>query len=290
MIFRKLVIFDMHENYPQALKEFNKKGIINFLFKNPFLAEKLEDISIKKVDKIIVVVDENKKRLENMGVPSEKIYVVSNTVDLETFKLNVKSTVNFSSYENKFVILYSGTVSPERGLKTAVFAMKNLKRDFSNAILIILGDGKSVGELDKIRSENNLEDNVILQPWCGHEKLPDYIARANLCIIPQPNNDFINTTIPHKLFEYMAIGKPVLVSDAEPLQRIVEETNSGLVFKSNNYEDFADKVIMISSSSENFGLNGIKAVEEKYNWFSESKNLFLMYQNLTQTSDNRVEI
>jgi glycosyltransferase involved in cell wall biosynthesis len=281
LIFQKKVIFDMHENYPQALRVFEKKGIIDYLFKNPILAEKLEKYAIKKADKIIVVVEENKIRLKKLGISSEKIIVVSNTVDLETFKLNSKSLVDLSMYENKYIILYSGTVSPERGLDTPLSAMKYLGSESFELLLIILGDGKAVEKLNRISIENKLENRVELVEWCGHEKLPDYISRANLCIIPQPNNDFINTTIPHKLFEYMAISKPVLVSDAEPLKRIVEETNSGLVFHSNDSIDFAEKVRLIYKSKINFGSNGRKAVEEKYNWSYDAKNLVSMYQNLT---------
>lgn len=281
LFFGTKIIFDMHENYPQALRVFEKKGLINFIFKNPVLAEKLEKFAINQADRIIVVVEENKERLIKLGISNEKIVIVSNTVDLETFKLNSKYIVDLSKYKNKYVILYSGTVSPERGLDTPIEAMKYLKNDSLEFLLIILGDGKSVDILNNIIVKNELENDVELLEWCGHEKLPDYISRANLCIIPQPNNDFINTTIPHKLFEYMAIGKPVLVSDSVPLKRIVEESNSGLVFQSKNSQDFAEKVRELYKSGIDYGKNGRKAVEQKYNWAYDAKNLVKMYQNLT---------
>jgi glycosyltransferase involved in cell wall biosynthesis len=281
LFFGTKIIFDMHENYPQALRVFEKKGLINFIFKNPVLAEKLEKFAINQADRIIVVVEENKERLIKLGISNEKIVIVSNTVDLETFKLNSKYIVDLSKYKNKYVILYSGTVSPERGLDTPIEAMKYLKNDSLEFLLIILGDGKSVDILNNIIVKNELVNDVELLEWCGHEKLPDYISRANLCIIPQPNNDFINTTIPHKLFEYMAIGKPVLVSDSVPLKRIVEESNSGLVFQSKNSQDFAEKVRELYKSGIDYGKNGRKAVEQKYNWAYDAKNLVKMYQNLT---------
>jgi len=278
--FKIPVIFDMHENYPEALKFFEKKGVFNFLFKNYKFAKILENVCIKYSDKIISVVEENQERLIQLGVAKNKLTVVSNTVDLETFKLEKNTKVNLSEYDNRFIILYTGTVSPERGLKTAVEAVKYLKEKIPNVLLLIIGDGKSVPILTKIINEKNLQGNLKLLPWVGHENLSNYISLANICMIPQPNNDFINTTIPHKLFEYMSLSKVVLVSDAKPIKRIVEETKSGLVFQSNDSKDFASKVIEISQSNIDYGENGKKAVDEKYNWQNDANRLIGLYQNL----------
>jgi glycosyltransferase involved in cell wall biosynthesis len=278
-LFKKKVIFDMHENYPQALRAFNKKGLANFIFKNAYFAEKLEKFCLSKVDKVIVVVEENKNRLIEIGVSENNISVISNTVDLETF-YNNKDLIKINAFEGRSIIFYSGTVSPERGLKTAVLSMEYLRESIPNSLLLIIGDGKAVEELNELIIEKHLEENVKLQSWCGHDILPSYIARANLCIIPQPNNDFINTTIPHKLFEYMIMEKPVLVSDAVPLKRIVEETKSGLVFKSESPEDFAKRVIKMYESKINFGQNGKNAVEQKYNWKIDAQILIELYKKL----------
>ena len=279
IFFGKKVIFDMHENYPQALREFKKKGILNYLFKNAYLAEKLENFCIKRIDKIIVVVEENKVRLTKNNIQAENIHVISNTVDLGTFRINNK--INTLSYlDGKYIIFYSGTVSPERGLHTAVLAMKFIKEKLPNAFLLIIGEGKSVNYLKGLVIKNNLENYVNILKWCGHEILPSYISRADICIIPQPNNDFINTTIPHKLFEYMLMEKPVLVSDAIPLKRIIYESQAGLVFKSENPEDFALKVIEMHESQINFGINGRIAVEKKYNWNYDANELIKLYNSL----------
>ena len=53
---------------------------------------------------------------------------------------------------------------------------------------------------------------------------------ADICIIPHEKCELTNTTVPNKLFEYFCYGKHVIVSDAAPLKRIINETNSGIVF------------------------------------------------------------
>ena len=277
LFFKVPVIFDMHENYPEALKEFKKKGIINFLFKNYRMAKTLENYCLQKVDRIITVVEENFNRLVKRGVPEYKVIVVSNTVDITSIKSCV---IKNNSDETKFEIIYSGGVSPERDLETSVLAMKYLKDELPEARLIIVGDGASKKVLKELMDKNKLSDVVKLIDWPGHEEALKLVCAADLCIIPQPSNSFIDTTIPHKLFEYMALSKPILVSDAKPLKRIVEETNCGRVFKSRDPQSFAEQVIKLKNSDSDYGKNGRKAVEKKYNWKIDEQKLLDLYSQL----------
>ena len=148
LLFKKLfhlpVIFDMHENYPEALKAFQKKGMINFLFKNYKAAKLLEKFCIKRSDAIITVVKENSERLIKQGIESEKIYLVSNTVDLNTFATEPIDENILEKYRNKIVLLYAGYVTPERGLDIVVKGMSILKEKLTNIKLLIIGNGISV--------------------------------------------------------------------------------------------------------------------------------------------------
>ncbi len=279
-IFRIKLIYDMHENYPAALKFFNKKGLINKLFRNPIFAEKLDKYCIRHSDHIIPVVEENKDRLIAQGISEQKITVVSNTVDLNTFAIGDPDERITSQYKDRFVIIYTGTVSPERGLDTPVKALSILKNKIPNSLLLIIGEGPSEKPLKNYIESNGLTNHVSMLKWCGHENLVSYLAAANVCMIPQPSNEFINTTIPHKLFEYMSQSKPVIVSDALPLKRIVEETNCGVYFRSNSHADFAKKILQMKESQIDYGANGRKAVDSKYNWETDSKNLIELYSKI----------
>lgn len=277
----KPVVFDMHENYPEALKAFQKKGIRDFIFKNYRLAHFLEKICIRLVDRIIVVVSENKERLVKMKIKPEKIFVVSNTVDYENFYVRntskVEVNLNFTKSE---IVLYTGGLSPDRDLLTAVKSTIYFDQFGISAAILIIGDGVHKKELIKKTEEIKAKEKVYFLDWPGHDIIPYYIEKAKVCIIPQPNNNFINTTIPHKLFEYMFMGKPVLVSDAIPIKRIVEETKAGIWFKSGDEKDFAFKLSILLNDKKNLGANGRNAVLMKYNWNVDSIELLKMYSKL----------
>jgi len=278
-LFRLPVIFDMHENYPEALKAFQKKGVINFLLKNYKAAKLLEKFCIKKSDAIITVVEENSERLIKQGVDSEKIYLVSNTVDLDTFATEPIDENILEKYRNKIVLLYAGYVTPERGLDVVVRGMSFLKEKLTSAKLLIIGNGISVPTLKKLISELSLNDFVEFIEWPGHDKLSSYFKVARIFISPQPQCEFWDTTIPHKLFEYMSKSKPVLAADSKAIKRVIEETNSGMTYETGNPENFSTKVLEILSSNIPFGENGLKAVKKIYNWEKDSKVLIKLYKD-----------
>jgi len=279
-LFRLPVIFDMHENYPEALKAFQKKGVLNFLLKNYKAAKLLEKICIKMSDAIITVVRENSERLIEQGVNGDKIYLVSNTVDLETFAVEPVDDNIVERYKDKIVLLYSGYVTPERGLDVVVKGISFLKNQLTNVKLLIIGNGIFVPPLIKLVSQLSLNDFVEFIDWPGHNKLSSYFKVAKIFISPQPLCEFWNTTIPHKLFEYMSQSKPVLAADSKAINRVIEETCSGMTYKSGIPEDFAAKVSEILSSDIPYGKNGLKAVKEKYNWEIDSQVLIKLYQDL----------
>lgn len=286
-LFNTIIIYDMHENYPQALRFFEKKGIVNFLFKNYKIALMLDKFCIKRVDRVIVVVQENKERMIDLGVDPQKIFLVSNTIDIDSYNKFVLNQDIKRRYEKNKIILYTGAVSPDRGLDTPIKAMKFLSDKIKDAMLLIVGEGPNLEKLKILAYTNEVENTVEFIGWPGHEQLVTYWDLADICIIPQPSNDFINTTVPHKLFEYMFFRKPVLVSDAKPLKRIIEETGAGEIFVSNDEKDFAIKAIEMLLDNKEYGKYGYKAVIKTYNWTIDSKELLKLYLGFEKLSEKQ---
>ena len=159
--------------------------------------------------------------------------------------------------------------------------MKYLKEKLPGAKLLVVGDGKSLPALRNIVVANHLDNIVEFINWPGHENLGSYLEITDVGISPQPNNEHWNNTIPHKLFEYMSQSKPVLVTDAIPLKRIILETEAGLFYRTGDPKNFAEKILEIASAKLKFGENGLKAVNEKYNWRNDAQTLIEMYNQLS---------
>jgi len=85
----------------------------------------------------------------------------------------------------------------------------------------------------------------------------------------------------------MAMGKPVVVSSAKPLERIVNETGAGLVYPSGDADALAKALIAIYRDRDlafKLGEAGKRAVETRFNWKAESEKLTTLFAELGKDS------
>lgn len=284
------VVADLHENYPAAIREWNKSGsgLKGFIkksinnYKKWFIIEK--EI-VKKVDKIIAVVDEMKDRMiQQHNIPNGKIIVVSNLEDIDfVHKAKIDESL-IQKYKDKFVILYIGGFGVHRGIDTAIKGMKYIDKDDVLLLLVGRGSEKIENDFKRLIKENNLEQKIEMVGWQSFEKVFTYQKLANICIVPHNSNEHTDNTIPHKLYQYMMVGKPIVVSSCPPLARVIEEADSGLSFKAGDEKDFINKILKIYEDKilqEKCSKNGLAYTFEQYHtWQEESKKLVNFYGEL----------
>jgi len=282
------VVVDLHENYPAGVREWNKassglKGFLKTKIDNYDKWFKIESEVVKKVDKIIAVVDEMKERMiKQHNIPEDKILVVSNLEDEDFVKKAKVDKSLIQKYKDKFVVLYIGGFGAHRGIDIAIKGMKHINKDDVLLLLVGKGSEKIENEFKNLIRENNLENKVEMVGWQPFEKVFSYQSLANICIVPHNSNEHTDNTIPHKLYQYMMVGKPILVSSCPPLARVVKEAKSGLIFRAGDDKDFADKILEIYNDKtlqKQFSENGLKyTFELKHTWQEESKKLINLYK------------
>jgi glycosyltransferase involved in cell wall biosynthesis len=283
-------VLDMHENYPEALRtwfKWKKNPIVrlkNALFMNPGRWTKLERKACEGCTQIIAVVDEMKQRvIREHGIDPHKITVVTNTEDKEFLKQTLDREI-YGVLKGKFILTYSGGIGPHRGVDVAIRGMKHLT-DHPELQLAIVGFGSSsvMNSLKALVCELKLT-NVHFIGYQPFSKFYSYMSQANVNVIPHQSNGHTDNTIPHKLFQGMMAGKPLLVSSSAPLKRVVESCSSGLVFDAGDDQDFAAKVKQLAADPalcETLGRNGTKASSEGgLNWETTSRELVRLYQSL----------
>jgi len=150
--------------------------------------------------------------------------------------------------------------------------------------LYIAGAGNDLPRLKTIAEAEGVSDLVTFLGFLPFDQIHSYMTKSDLCLVPHVYNDFINTTIPNKLFQYMALQKPVLVSNAKPLARIVRQCDCGFVFKSGSREDAAAKIIAAHHArhDNSYGARGKICAEQYYTWEIASRELLRVYRGLTQ--------
>jgi glycosyltransferase involved in cell wall biosynthesis len=284
------VVVDLHENYPEALRTWfawKKNPVVrlkNYLFMNPERWSRFEQEACEQSDHVIAVVDEMKTRLiQAHQLSPEKITVITNTEELDFVRQPLDETV-YESLAGKFILTYSGGIGPHRGVDIAIEGMNHLRSN-EKIQLAVVGTGSPLvmQNLQRLVKHHQLT-NVHFFGYQPFSKFYSYMHLADVNIIPHQSNGHTDNTVPHKLFQGMMAGKPLLVSSSAPLKRLTEKYQSGLVFEAGNPKDFAEKVLRLYNDKhlcEQLGANGKRVtLEGNVNWEHDQKELVTLYSNL----------
>jgi len=274
------VVFDMAENYPAMIQDVwdsHRTRIGDRLVRNPRLARLVERVAVRQADHIVVVVEESRKRLLEMGVPSGKITVVMNTPELNHREQpGCEGNCDVPAGDpNHLTVVYLGLLEVPRGLGTAIVAMREVRRRLPNARLVVIGSGRD-GELFQEQARSaGVADCVEFRGWVEYRRALGCISSCDIGLVPHHATASWQTTIPNKLFDYMSLGKPVIVSNARPTARIVTEERCGLVFPDRDPTGLANAIVALSDPSlrHMYGSRGREAVGRQYNWEIDERRL-----------------
>jgi glycosyltransferase involved in cell wall biosynthesis len=281
-----LKILDLHENRPEIMKYYEhvRRFPGNILI-SPKKWKNWEKKLVKKYDKVVVVTNEAKEYLVNSYlIPEEKIAVFPNTVhpsfysDYEVDKSLIKRL------EKNFVLFYLGETGKRRGLETAVKAVELLKNSISEILLVIAGKSKYDRQLKKLVLDLNVNEHVSFEGFQDMKKVPSYILASKICISPLHRNIHHDTTYANKIFQYMSLGVPVLVSDCVAQKNVVEKAHAGLVHEAENEKDFAKKVFYLfhnPDEAKKMGENGKNFIQTVFNQDITSGDLVNLYSSLS---------
>lgn len=266
------VIMDMAENYPACMrhwKKYNKSALSRFLIHSLQVPDKVEKRSVSLMDGIITVCSEQIERLYyQYNYKDERTTVVHNTPFLTGAQYNSEkiykslSTINFGHH---------GYHTGEKSISSFVNAFSSGFKNNEKFKLTIAGDGDEIPDLKEIAADSK---NIIFLGKFLQDNLREIISKFDIGILPYQINDFNNYTIHNKIFDYFSMGIPVVVSEAKPLKRIVEETQAGIVINCESNEpihNFLEKSLDFDWAY--YSDNAKKVYLNKYNWSVDSKEL-----------------
>jgi glycosyltransferase involved in cell wall biosynthesis len=178
---------------------------------------------------------------------AQKVHVWATSVDPELFdprkhgsdRERVRKELNV---QGKFVIMHHGYISNERGLSELVEATRLVHKKQDQIRLLLLGKGPALEELkDVVRSL--LLDDVVL--FCGpvtYEEVPQYIAAADIGAVVLPDLPQWRDQTPTKLLEYLAMEKPVIVTDIAAHRWVVRNSVAAFFCGRGSAEEIAEAI------------------------------------------------
>jgi glycosyltransferase involved in cell wall biosynthesis len=191
----------------------------------------IERRTLKEADSVIVINEALRDYVIRMGARREKTHVIRAGIDTEHFGRNVDGSSVRQRYgfgERDTVLFFMGWLYHFSGLHEVLKEMAKRKRDGAGVKLLIVGDGDALEDLQREREELGLEDDVAFAGKQPYEKIPEFIAASDICLLPAHDNAIMRDIVPIKMYEYMAMGKPVIATRLHGLVREFGDDNGVL--------------------------------------------------------------
>ena len=237
---------------------------IGYLHKR--MSNKLMELAAKRAGKITVHHETVGNRISQLTDPS-KVKIIPNGVDTDLFSPSIKPA-QLPNIEDRHILVYSGTVSEYTGCDRIPLIAKEVVRKRRDVLFLITGAGPHLKEMKKEVKQRGLVDFFMFQDFISQDELPSILAIADIGIAPFPVREDTHTVMPLKVLEYMAMGKPTIVSPIVGARSLVDHGQTGLVTL---IEEFADSILLLigdASLRESMGKEARKKVKKRYSWKS----------------------
>lgn len=265
-------------------KKLNAKLIFNVSDLWPESAEKLGIVTNKHLLKLAYNLEEKCYQTaclvagQTQGIvkdisdrfPNKDVYWLPNGANLTD--LNPSKIKNTGAFRKKYniapddlVFFYGGILGHAQGLDLIIRAATQTNNE--RVKFVILGDGPLSQELKQLRNELNA-DNVVFAEPVSKQEIPAIISEIDISLVPLKNLPLFKGAIPSKIFEILAMEKPILLGvDGEARELFIEQANAGWYFEPENLSDLVNKIEYISCNIDEIykkGISGRKYVAENF--------------------------
>lgn len=279
---RRKVLFDVHEYFPDAYAKHFPSFLRSF---NIRLIAWMMRIMTRFTDRLILTKECLRPDFEGLGVPA---WVVLNTNRKQPPCADIPQALR-DRYGNRPTIIHQGIFGDARGSYQLLEAMKTVSKEIPDVKCICLGAYKYGNEQAFLKAlrDSGMDQYIEMLPVVPFRDVPAHIAVARVgLILFQPIGLEHTYGMPHKMFDYMREGIPVIAPEfAIEIKNVIAGSDCGLLIDVTDPRAIADAILFLLRNPEEakrLGDNGRRVVETKYNWEAEEKKLLEAFASLEE--------
>ncbi|MBU6434909.1 MAG: glycosyltransferase family 4 protein, partial [Nitrospirae bacterium] len=198
----------------------------------------------------------------------KKVTVIKNGADFSLYKRPLHGYVDFSrelGLEGKFVASYFGTHGMAHHLETVLEAARELT-DWKDIVFLLVGDGAERSRLVAMRDEMKLS-NVVMLDQQPKEKMPELWSLSSVSLVLLKKSALFKTVLPSKIFESMAMERPVILGVEGESAELVMSAGGGICIEPESAKDLASQVLKLyrdPTMCQKLGSSGRRYVLEHF--------------------------
>jgi len=271
-LFGAKMILDQHDPMPELMCTIFNKDEDSFEVR---AIKRLEKWSIARANLVITVNEACRRIFSSRSCSNDKVGVVMNSPDENMFQYRAARSYPVRQVGERFRMMYHGSLVDRNGLELAVDALKLLQQGIPEAELRVYG--RSTPYLEQVMNKAltlGISDKV---HFLGPKRLEDLAGEIEQCdvgVIPNQLNTFTEINTPTRIFEYLALGKPVIAPSTSGV-RDYFGPESLVFFKAGDAADLAKQMSYVASHPEeaaDIAENGQRVYME-HTWQQERETL-----------------
>lgn len=248
------------------------------------LACLIDKYLFREADGIVVVSSYLREHLKKVyAVPEEKIIVLPNAADPQRFSPAIESGAirRQLGLENKLVFGFVGGFYPWHGLDLFCSAITSIAGSRSDITVLLIGDGPQRPIIKNLVLKQGLGDRIIFHDKVAHHDLPKYLAAFDVAVMPDSNE----YGSPMKIFEYMAMGIPVVAPELEPIMDAIKDGVEGLLFKPKDSQSMAEALKQLAENEplrRAMGRAGRERILSRHNWIANARAIIQLHEKFNR--------
>lgn len=234
------------------------------------LLEWLERRLYRAADRIVAVGDGYRDNILAKADVGDRIDVVTNGVDLQRYVPRERDgeLLAQAGLGGRFVCSYIGTLGMAHGLEVVVRAAQLLRQAGRRDVAFwLVGDGAARQSLEAQVAQAGLGDLVVFAGRLPKESMPGVLAGSDVCLVHLKKCELFETVIPSKIFEILAMERPILMGVAGPARAMVHAAGAGVDIEPENAAELAAAVVRLADDpafARRLGAAGRAYVAERF--------------------------
>lgn len=251
----------------------------------PWAVRRHEGALAAQASHVVVVSSALRRHLRALGVADAKISVLSNGVDVERFRPDPHAGAHVRARHglepDHQVVGFIGSLRPWHGVELLLAGARRLVTAAPKLRLLIVGDGPVRGPLEASAREQGLGDRVVFTGSVPREEAPAHVAAMDIAVAPYPRLPDFHFS-PLKLFEYMAVGKPVVASRYPDISTVLEHGRNGLLVEPGNVDEVTSAILELIRDRDlaaRLGSEARRSVMVAHTWRRNAEAVVDLAQN-----------
>lgn len=256
------VVFDFRECTPEMLRDRFNTPPESMLMK---FSTSIEQQSIRFADGVLTCTEQMREALVSRGGDPRKITVTLN-VGAPAMLDGAKLPEPDHRVSQKYHLVSHGSIIKRYGHEVLVQAMRHVADEIPTAYLEIIGRGEAQPELEQLVKALGLEKHVCFPGFFTHDRLIPRLRDAHVGVIPTIQNPESDLSHTHKMYEYIALGIPVVISRTKSVAAYFDSRHLYFV-DSGNVRQLADALIDLYHHPEKryqLAKNALQTYEQEY--------------------------